>query len=82
MITISSNAAKQSFGRVLDDAQREPVMIQKHNRSAAVILSIAEYERLRGLNSAEFEAFCDDLGERAKERGLTEAKLKELLAED
>jgi antitoxin Phd len=82
MITISSNAAKQSFGRVLDDAQREPVMIQKHNRSAAVVLSIAEYERLRGLNIAEFAEFCDAIGERAKDRGLTELGLEQLLADD
>lgn len=81
MITISSNAAKQAFGRVLDDAQREPVMIQKHNRSTAVILSIAEYERLRGLNITEFEAFCDGVSERAQSRGLTEKKLKDLLTE-
>ena len=45
-LTISSNAAKQSFGQVLDNAQREPVMIHKHNRSAAAILSIA----VRGAN--------------------------------
>ena len=82
MITISSNAAKQSYGRVLDEAQREPVMIQKHNRSAAVILSIAEYERLRGLNIAEFDEFCDNVSERAKKRGLTEADLEDLLADD
>lgn len=82
MITISANAAKQSLGRVLDSAQREPVIIQKHNRSAAVVLSIGEYERLRGLNIAEFSEFCDAIGGRAKERGLTEAELAKLLAED
>ncbi len=82
MKSISSNAAKQSFGRLLDDAQWEPVLIQKHNRSAAVILSIAEYGRLRGLNIAEFEAFCDGVSEEAQSRGLTEEKLKELLTED
>lgn len=82
MKTISSNAAKQSFGRILDEAQREPVMIQKHKRSTAVILSIAEYERLRGLNVAEFEAFCDGVSEKARSRGLTEEKLNDLLIED
>ena len=82
MITISSNAAKQSFGRVLDDAQREPVLIQKHNRSTAVILSMAEYQRLRGLNIAEFEALCDNVSKRARERGLTEAELEAMLTED
>lgn len=80
MIAISSNDAKQSFGRVLDSAQREPVVIQKHNRPAAVMLSIAEYQRLRGLNAAEFASFCDAIGERAKQLGLTESKLNQMLA--
>lgn len=82
MITLSSNKAKQSFGHVLDSAQREPVLIQKHNRSAAVVLSVAEYERLRGLNAAEFAEFCDMIGRRAHERGLTKTKLDQMLADE
>ena len=82
MITVTANEAKQSFGRVLDAAQREPVVIRKHNRSAAVLLSISDFERLRGLNAAEFGAFCDRIGEQARERGLTEEGLRELLASE
>lgn len=47
MRTISSNLAKQTFGRVLEMAQREPVLIEKHNHPTAVILSVAEYDRLK-----------------------------------
>jgi prevent-host-death family protein len=52
MQTISSNLAKQTFGRVLETAQLEPVLIEKHNHPTAVILSVAEYDRLKfgGLN--------------------------------
>ncbi len=46
---ISSNTAKQSFGKVLEAAQRGPVLIQKHNHPVAVLISIAEYDRLRSL---------------------------------
>lgn len=81
MITVSSNEAKQFFGRLLDSAQREPVLIQKHNRSAAVVLSVAEYERLRGLNAQEFLSFCEKIGKRARQQGLTESKLEQLLAD-
>lgn len=81
MITIAANEAKQSFGSVLDSAQREPVLIQKHNRPAAVILSAHEYERLRGLNVSEFTAFCDRIGQRAAQRGLTEEKLAKILGD-
>ncbi len=79
MITVPANEAKQNFGRVLDSAQREPVLIQKHNRPAAVLLSAHEYERLRGLNAAEFIAFCDRIGARAGQRGLTEQELAGML---
>jgi antitoxin Phd len=82
MQTISANRAKQSLGQVLDAAQREPVMIQRHNRPVAVVLSPYEYERLRGLNVKELAAFCDRIGRRAAERGLTEEKLGEMLAEE
>lgn len=51
MRTISSNLAKQTFGRVLETAQREPVLIEKHNHPTAVILSVAEYDRLKLVGS-------------------------------
>ena len=79
MKTISSNEAKQSLGRVLDLAQREPVLICKYNRAAAVVLSPQEFDRLRGLNAAEFTSFCDRVGRRAMKRGLTASGLDKLL---
>jgi prevent-host-death family protein len=47
MQTISSNSAKQSLGQVLETAQHEPVLIHKHKHPTAVILSVAEYDRLK-----------------------------------
>lgn len=82
MIAISANDAKQSFGQMLDAAQREPVVIQKHNRPAAIVISTAEYDRLRGLNVREFSTFCDTVGKRAEKLGLTETELKKILAEE
>ena len=82
MQTFSANRAKQSLGQVLDAAQREPVMIHRHNRLAAVVLSPHEYERLRGLNVKEFSTFCDRIGKRAAERGLTEEELSAMVAEE
>lgn len=81
MKSFSANEAKQSLGRVLDLAQREPVVIRKYNRPAAVVVSPQEFDRLRGLNVAEFTAFCDEVGERARASGLTDAGLERLLAE-
>lgn len=82
MRQISATDAKQRLAALLDAAQREPIVIRRQNRDVAVVLSPAEYDRLRGLNIAEFQQFCDQVGRKAVERGLTEKKLAALLAND
>lgn len=82
MRTVSATEAKQRLAALLDAAQREPVMIRRQKRDVAVILSPAEYDRLRALNVEELERFCDRIGEQAARRGLTEDKLATLLADD
>lgn len=81
MRSVSATEAKQRFAAVLDAAQREPVAIRRQNREVAVVLSAAEYQRLRALNVEEFERFCDRIAERAAARGLTEEKLADILAD-
>jgi prevent-host-death family protein len=52
MSTITATDAKNRFGQVLEEAQREPVRIQKSGRDVAVLLSAAEYRRLKEAESA------------------------------
>jgi prevent-host-death family protein len=77
---VSATEAKQALAAVLDAAQREPVVIRRQQRDVAVVLSMQEYERLTALNVEEFQRFCDQIGEQAKARGLTEEKLVDILA--
>ncbi len=49
MQTVSANEAKARFGAVIEQVQREPVMITRHGRASAVVLSATEYEHLTGL---------------------------------
>jgi prevent-host-death family protein len=79
MRTVSATDAKQRLAALLDAAQREPVVIRRQNRDVAVIMSAEEYERMRDLNAAEFQRFCDRVAAQAKARGLTESALKKLL---
>ena len=79
---ISATDAKQRLAALLDAAQREPIVIRRQNRDIAVVLSPAEYDRLRGLSVAEFQAFCDRVGRKAVAQSLTEKKLTRLLADD
>lgn len=82
MRQFSATEAKQRLAELLDTAQRETVMIRRHERDIAVVMSPQEYDRLRGLNIAELDRLTRRVSARAKRRGLTEKKLAKLLADD
>lgn len=79
MQTVTATEAKQGLAAVLEACVREPVLIQRQKRDVAVVISVQEYERLARVNVAEFQRFCDAVGERAEQAGLNEAKLAQLL---
>lgn len=82
MRTIAASEARQGFAEIIESVWREPVVIQRQKRDVAVVMSIAEYERLTNLNVAEFQRFCDRVGAQAKEAGLTEEALQDLLSRE
>lgn len=41
---IAAREAKNRFGQLMDDAQHEPVTIEKNGRPIAVVMSLREYE--------------------------------------
>lgn len=81
MATVSATHAKQNFAALLDQAQREPVLIQRHERDVAVLVSAEEYERMNMDRWAEFNRLSAIAAEQAKANGLTEEILAEILAE-
>ena len=79
MIHVSANEIKQNFGKILQDSQREPVVIRRYNRDTAVLISMEEYRKLTQAHIASFEQLCDRISADAQARGLTEEKLDALL---
>ncbi len=47
---ITSTEAQNQFGKLIEDAQKEPVMIQKNGRDQVVIISASEYTQLQKSN--------------------------------
>ncbi len=45
MQTVNASTAKQNFGELLDKAQRENIVISKHGRPVAVMISAHDYEQ-------------------------------------
>ena len=65
MQTLSAKDAKYGFGRLIDLARAEPVVVTKHGRPVVVVLSVEEYDRLKALESISS-------GEKDKSEGETD----------
>jgi prevent-host-death family protein len=82
MKVIAATEAKNRLGAILDDAQREPVVIRRQHRDIAVVLSMADYERLRAGNIQAFLDLRKEVATEAAAKGLTDKRLSKLLMDD
>lgn len=82
MPTVSATHAKQNFAAILDQSQREPVRIQRHERDVAVLVSAEEYENFRRMRAENLIRLSDETARYAASQGMTEELLAQLLAED
>jgi len=51
MVTIAATDLKNKLGQVIDQARREPVLVQSHGRDMVVIVDHNEFARLRQLEN-------------------------------
>ena len=82
MREITVREARNRFGQLLDAAQRSPVRVTKNGRAVTVMLSMQLYDQLRGSAWEGLTSTMDAMGEEASARGLTDAKLDALLADE
>jgi len=82
MPTVSATHAKQNFAAMLDQSQREPVRIQRHERDVAVLVSAEEYEKIHQLRVQELIRLSEENGRYAASQGMTDELLAELLADE
>lgn len=84
MRTMSARDAKNRFGELLMDAQREPVTIEKNGKPVAVVQSFENHEevqrmKLEWLRAAVAEAMAD--AERGDEEEWTDELTEQIIAE-
>lgn len=82
MRSVAATEAKNRLGAILDDAQREPIVIRRQDRDIAVVLSMADYERLRAGNIQAFLDLRKEVAADAAAKGLTDKRLAKLLSDD
>ncbi len=82
MQVFTANEAKTHFGEFIDKAQREPVKVTRRGRTVGILVSEEEYESMRNYYANRLLHTLDETANEAQEKGLTEEKLAELLADE
>jgi len=71
MKTVAAKEAKNRFGRLIDDAQRGPVTIEKNGRPFAVVQSYEDYQIAQQFKMASIrDAINEARKEYAEGRGM------------
>ncbi len=78
---MTAKDAQNDFGRLLDVVQSAPVRVTRNGRAVGVVMSVRQFERMRGAAWENLTATMDALGQEATDKGLTEAELESLLAD-
>lgn len=74
MLSAASAVVKNAFGRFIEAALVEPVLIKRSGRASVVMLSYAEFERLKGI---EDEVWASKAKQALQEGFLTDSESKE-----
>lgn len=82
MRTITANKAKTRFGEFLDDAQREPVGVMRHDRIVGVLVSAQDYQAMRAFYADRLQNTLRESANLAERAGMTSEVLEALLADE
>ena len=82
MKNITTIQFKESFDDVFDMIKTEPVTLNENGSSVAVIIAADVYNKLVNHKLASFNEFCDEVGRSAAAKGMNEALLNQMLADN
>ena len=82
MHSYTANQAKTHFGAFLDQVQREPVQVLRHDRVVGVMVSAQDYEAMRNFYANRLQNTLARNAASVAERGLSEDDVQRLLADE
>lgn len=80
--TYTANEAKTRFAEFIDQAQREPVRVMRHDRVVGVMVSAQDYAAMRVFYVDRLRQTMDKTADQAARAGLTDKTLATLLADE
>lgn len=82
MQTYTANEAKTRFGAFLDQVQREPVGVMRHDRLLGVMVSRQDFEAMRAFYANRLMHTLGDAQQAAARAGMTPELLDTLLSDE
>ncbi len=82
MQTYTANQAKTRFGEFIDQAQREPVRVMRHERVVGVMVSAQDFDAMRTFYADRLRTNLRASATVAAKNGLTDEGLAALLADE
>ena len=82
MRQVSASDVRKDFAVIMDMAQKESVIVRKHDRDYVAIVSIKDFEDLQRMKNERLKNLAHSLAETAKEKGLTPEILENILNHD
>jgi PHD/YefM family antitoxin component YafN of YafNO toxin-antitoxin module len=82
MLQVSASDMRKDFAKIMDSAQKEPVVVRKQDQDYVAIISMTDYETLVQLKNQRLKKLAQDIGEEAQNNGLTPEILQEILDSD
>lgn len=81
MNIVSATNAKTRFGEILLESIKQPVLIEKHKKNVAVLMSLEEYNKLQELSDMEDE-ILGKLAVKSDEKGYIDTKTSKKLMDE
>lgn len=82
MQSFTANEAKTRFGEFLDQVQREPVAVLRHDRRVGVMVSAQDYEAMRRFYANRLQNTLIESANAASQAGLTPDVIEVLLKDE
>jgi Phd_YefM. len=82
MKSIDATEAQARFDELLEEAQRQPIVIRREGLDRAIMLSMREYDLLRADSVQAFIALRNEIAREASDGGITREAIDALLTGD
>ncbi len=82
MRTVTTTELLKDWQKLAEEAQREPLHVVGEGVPEAILLSRAQYDRMRGAGRAKLQTSLQRLHDEVRASGFSEQEIEDLIRDD